>query len=265
MKTLLSLFDYSGNWAYPFARAGWNVILWDIKHTQDMFSTFSDVEQACADFFYENIFDNYGTIDGIIAAVPCTDFAVSGARWWKDKDASGQTDKSIELVWQTLRIIDLCMPDFWCVENPVGRLNSLVPYLADYGPKYFQPYHYGDPYTKKTGLWGEFNFPEPTDIVEPKIYTNSKGKRGSYMWAKLGGKSDKTKELRSVTPKGFAEAFYVANSLNKAVKKYIVSGRNVKYGICEIDVRAENKLEAKLIAQNDYELIEINAVEEYEG
>jgi hypothetical protein len=28
---------------------------------------------------------------------------------------------------------------------------------------------------------------------------------------KLGGKSEKTKELRSMTPLGFAESFYLAN------------------------------------------------------
>lgn len=209
MKTLLSLFDYSGNWALPYQEQGWNVILWDIKHTSDMFSQFSDIEDACADFFYENIFDNYGTVDGIIAAPPCTDFAASGARWWPEKDRMGVTEKSIELVYQTLRIIDLCQPDFWALENPVGRISKLVPELGS--PWYFQPYWFGDPYTKKTGLWGDFNPPEKINEVEPIIFTNSKGKRGSYMWAKLGGKSERTKELRSETPMGFAYAFYESN------------------------------------------------------
>ena len=210
MKTLLSLFDYSGNWAEPYALAGWNVIMWDIKHTTDMYSTFSDINDACAEFFYDEIFDNYGTVDGILAALPCTDFAGSGARWWKEKDDDGRTKTSIDLAYQTLRIIDLCMPDFWVIENPVGRLSKLVPEVGK--PQYFQPYHYGDPYTKKTGLWGDFNFPKPTNIVEPIMYTNSKGQRGSYQWAKLGGKSARTKELRSITPMGFAQAFYQANN-----------------------------------------------------
>lgn len=211
MKTLLSLFDYTGNWAYPFQEAGWNIILWDIKHTQDMYSYFKDVNEACTDFFYEHIFDNYGTVDGILAALPCTDFAGSGARWWKGKDNDGRTRASLELLDQTMRIIDLCEPDFWVIENPVGRINRLVPEMAKYGPRYFQPYQYGDPYTKKTGLWGEFNFPEPTKIVEPIMYEGKNGKKGSYMWAKLGGNSERTKELRSITPEGFAYAFCEAN------------------------------------------------------
>jgi len=227
MKTLLSLFDYTGNWAEPYEAAGWNVILWDIKHTSDMFQTFSDIDDACTEFFYENIFDNFGTVDGILAAPPCTDIAVSGAHCWKDKDKDGRTERSIEMVLQVLRIVDLCEPDFWALENPVGRLNELVPELKEYGPWYFQPHWWGDPYTKKTGLWGNFNKPIKTnnigmfseisknnlDEVEPIMYTSASGKKGSYQWAKLGGKSEKTKELRSTTPMGFANAFYNADSL----------------------------------------------------
>ena len=39
----------------------------------------------------------------------------------------------------------------------------------------------------------------------------SAGKRGSWQWAKLGGKSERTKRLRSQTPRGFALAFAEAN------------------------------------------------------
>jgi hypothetical protein len=202
MKTLLSLFDYSGNWAAPFARAGWNVILWDIKHTSDMFSTFTDVNDACADYFYQNIFDNYGTVDGILAAVPCTEFASSGARWFKDKDADGRTEAAVDLVYQTLRIIDLCMPDFWAIENPVGRMHNLVPEIGK-PLMYFNPCDFGEPYTKKTALYGDFN----TDLIKTPVEPTE----GSKMHRLYGGKSERTKELRSITPPGFSQAFYEAN------------------------------------------------------
>lgn len=202
---ILSLFDFTGQWALPWEEAGHNVILWDIKHSTDMYSRFTNVNDACAEYFYEHIFDNYGTVDGILAAVPCTDFALSGARWWKGKDERGETAKSVELVWQTMRIIDLCRPLFWAIENPVGRLSKLVPEVGD--PWYLQPYWYGDPYCKKTGLWGDFERPEPTNMVEPT--------EGSKMWIKYGGKSERTKELRSVTPMGFARAFYEANKVRE--------------------------------------------------
>lgn len=198
---ILSLFDYTGNWARPYAEKGHDVILWDVKHNPDMYSTFKDINDANATYIHEYIFENYGTVDGILAACPCTDFACSGARWFAEKDARGDTEKSIELVYQTLRIIDLCKPYFWALENPVGRIKTLVPDLGD--PWYFQPYQFGDPYTKKTGIYGNFNHPEPTNIVEPT--------EGSKMWKKYGGKSARTKELRSETPMGFAYAFYEAN------------------------------------------------------
>lgn len=202
MKTLLSLFDYSGNWAAPFADAGWNVILWDIKHTTDLYCTFTNVNDACAEYFYDNIFDNYGTVDGIIAALPCTDFAVSGALWFAQKDANGTTAKSIELAYQTLRIIDLCKPDFWAIEQPVSRLHTLVPAVGK--PKmYFNPCDFGEPYTKKTSLYGQFNTNLKKTPVPPT--------EGSKMWRLYGGKSERTKELRSITPPGFARAFYNAN------------------------------------------------------
>lgn len=202
MKTLLSLFDYTGNWARPFAEGGWNVILWDIKHTCDLYSTFKDINDACADYFYEHIFDNYGTVDGILAALPCTDFAISGARWFKEKDTNGSTQKSIELAYQTLRIIDLCMPDFWALEQPVSRLHNLVPEMGK-PIMYFNPCDFGDPYTKKTALYGNFNTNLKFNKVEPT--------EGSKMHSKYGGKSARTKEMRSITPMGFARAFYEAN------------------------------------------------------
>jgi hypothetical protein len=159
-----------------------------------------------------NVFDSsvlsLGNIHGILAAPPCTDFAVCGAKHFKRKDERGDTRKSVDLVERTLQIINYYKPKFWCLENPVGRLNTLVPYLREYGPRYFQPYHYGDPYRKKTGLWGIYNFPEPTSIVEPVGIR--KGQPDEW-YSKVGGKSEKTKEYRSITPIGFAYAFFNVN------------------------------------------------------
>lgn len=66
---------------------------------------------------------------------------------------------------------------------------------------YFNPCDYGDPYTKKTCLWGMFNIPErnPVEPIE-----------GSKMY--LICPHEKRQEQRSVTPSGFAQAFFEANS-----------------------------------------------------
>jgi len=204
-KTVLSLFDFSGNWSLPYVEAGANVIQVDLKHGIDV------MEIDCA-WLMENVLEDFGTVDGILAAPPCTDFSVSGAQYWPAKDADGRTEKSLEMVRQVLRCVEFLQPDWWAMENPVGRLNTLMPELKEYGPWWFQPCDYGDAYTKKTGLWGRFTPPLPLFIggdnsVDPVRACS----QGSWL-QKLGGKSERTKELRSVTPMGFARAFFAANS-----------------------------------------------------
>lgn len=186
---ILSLFDYSGNWSRPYKEAGYDVYQFDIKLGLDI------LEVTYDDIVNKNVY-------GILAAPPCTDFAGSGAQYWKAKDADGRTDASLKLIDKVLEIVSW-FPElkFWALENPVGRLQKLRPQLGN--PWYFQPHWYGDPWTKKTGLWGKFNRELPRNDVEPD--PNS--------WImKLGGKSERTKELRSMTPPGFAKAFFEANS-----------------------------------------------------
>jgi hypothetical protein len=186
-KTILSLFDFSGNWSKPYRDAGYQVIQIDIKLAMDVMTLDTD---------------DLPEIHGVLAALPCTDFAVSGARWFKAKDADGRTAYSLMLLDRTLEIIDAVAPQWWAMENPVGRIARLRPELG--GPvMYFQPCDFGEPYTKKTGLWGTFNTDMKRTPVEPT--------EGSKMWAKYGGKSERTKAARSLTPMGFSRAFFEAN------------------------------------------------------
>ena len=188
-KTILSLFDHTGYWSTPFIDAGYNVIQVDLKDGVDIMD------------FSPEYFADLGIDDvhGILAACPCTDFAGSGARWWDEKDKDGRTKASIGLVHQTLGIIEHFAPKFWAIENPVGRIQKLTglnkPTLT------FQPHHYGDPYTKKTQLYGKFNPDLPQANVKPT--------EGSRI-IKLSS-SGKGKEDRSTTPSGFAYAFFMAN------------------------------------------------------
>lgn len=186
-KVILSLFDYSGNWPSFYKDAGYDVYSLDIKNGMDILSI--DRRDLPDDVY------------GILAAPPCTDFSGSGAQYWKIKDEDGRTAASLALIDKTLEIISW-YPNltFWALENPVGRLQTLRPALGK--PWYFQPHWFGDPYTKKTGLWGKFNKDLPRCDVEPDPNN----------WImKLGGKSERTKELRSMTPLEFAEAFFLAN------------------------------------------------------
>lgn len=183
---ILSLFDYSGNWPSYYKQAGYDVYQVDVKHDIDILElTRQDLPDK---------------VHGILAAPPCTDFASSGAQYWKQKDLDGRTEASLALVDKTLEIIGWYNPQWWALENPVGRLQKLRPQLGD--PWYFQPHWFGDAYTKKTGLWGKFNRDLPRNPVEPDPQS----------WLmRLGGKSERTKELRSMTPLGFAKSFFLAN------------------------------------------------------
>lgn len=187
-KIILSLFDYSGNWPKYYKENGYDVYQIDLKFGIDI------LELTREDFSFDSV-------HGILAAPPCTDFAGSGAQWWKAKDEDGRTEESLKLIDKTIEIINWFTPEWWALENPVGRLQKLRPQLGQ--PWYFQPFWYGDPYTKKSGLCGKFNKNLPRNEVEPT--------EGSKMWLKYGGKSERTKELRSITPLGFAKAFYLAN------------------------------------------------------
>ena len=198
-RVVLSLFDLSGEWSKPWEEAGYQVYRFDIQADPNV----GDVNNFSTGFFG----DWFGDFDGmdiyaILAATPCTDFAVSGARHFAAKDADGRTVASVKLVHQTLNTIEYFKPAVWAVENPVGRierLGGLPPWRLS-----FDPNHLGDPYTKKTLLWGRFNGDLPVAPVEPT--------EGSKMHKLYGGKSMATKNARSVTPEGFSYGFFMANN-----------------------------------------------------
>lgn len=186
-------------WSGPYREAGYQVIQIDLKLGFDVL----DVDSAALP-----------PIHGVLAAPPCTDFTISGARWWSTKDSDGSTEASLQLIDKTLQIINALDEQqalaWFAIENPVGRLQRLRPQLGK--PRLiWQPWWYGDAYTKRTCLWGRFNENLVRTPVEPEMFETSNGKRGSYMWMRMGGKSDRTKELRSITPPGFARAFFNAN------------------------------------------------------
>ena len=218
-RIIVSLCDYSGNWPKPFSDAGYTVLLFDLKHGDDVIE-YRKVIGAIINVM--NSFAIYGDtpeIVGIMAAPVCTDFSVSGAQYWEAKDADGRTALSLALVDGCLAVInyfDQCENlEFWVLENPVGWLPKLRPGLKSWWWGYFQPHDYAgwleDPraeaYTKKTGLWGRFEGFRQFEKSVPPIRSCS---QGSWI-QKLGGKSEKTKELRSKTPLGFARAFFEAN------------------------------------------------------
>lgn len=214
-KTLISLFDHSGNWSKPYADNGWNVIKVDIKNGLDIM----DWDYGQFDYIRSHPKRTIKNVCGILAAIPCTDFALTGAASFVAKDADGRTAKSIELVNKTIEIINFYNEPayqwdeelFWCVENPMTRMHKLVPELGNlkfrFSPNEFALYSEKpetNQYSKQTWLFGKFNNPIKNEL--PSLIDGLKWKDSKR------GTIDQIKEQRSVTPDGFAKAFYLANN-----------------------------------------------------
>ena len=190
--TVLSLFDYTGVWSEPYREVGATVVQVDIQHGSDVM---------------DPALERLTGVVGILAAPPCTDFANCGARWFAAKDADGRTEASIALVRRTLSLIQFYAPDWWAIENPAGRIHKLIPELG--APRFtFQPYEFGEPYSKATWLWGSFERPTKGPIVKPEGMRNG---QPPAWFSKVGGKSIATKNYRSRTSPGFARAFAASN------------------------------------------------------
>lgn len=183
MPLILDLCGGTGAWSRPYRDAGYDV-----------------VNVTWPDFDVRTVKMPLGDVHGILAAPPCTEFSVSGARWWSGKPPE-LLQEALEVVDACLDIIGSCQPQWWALENPVGRLRKLRRDRLSEPLLIFDPCDYGDPWTKKTLLWGDFNEPEQSPVPGKEYWG----------WRMLGGKSERTKRLRSITPPGFARAFFEAN------------------------------------------------------
>lgn len=213
-KIILDLCSGTGAWSEPYKKKGYHVIRVTLPDC--------DVRDYVPPSF---------EVWGVLAAPPCTEFAVSGARWWKEKEVQRPhlLQEGVEIAEACRRIIEVVRPQWWALENPVGRLKDwLGPYAWT-----FEPWQYGDPWLKRTCIWGTATRPPEQATKKPK------GKRGRWEvsltnhlsptptaeqiaklvrtkmipadWIHRLGPSPDRAMLRSITPPGFAQAFCDAN------------------------------------------------------
>jgi hypothetical protein len=194
---MLSFFDYSTVMAAPWARAGYLCYCIDLQHPPgerpdpedaNIIRVGADINHWLPPRQHEIVFAAFFP--------PCTDLAVSGARWMRDKGI-GKLHQAVGLFFRSQQLAEL----FRCpyiIENPVSTIST---YWRE--PDYtFHPNEFGDPYLKRTCLWVGGGFVMPTKApVKPtegmKLY-----------W--LPPSQDRA-NLRSQTPPGFAEAVFKAN------------------------------------------------------
>ena len=174
-RIILDLCGGTGAWSQPYRDAGYDVRLLTLPIDIRLLHRLDD------------------PIHGILAAPPCTVFANSGARWPR---TDAQMIEGLSVVDACLRAVFIYQPMWWALENPVGELSR---YLGK-PTMYFDPCDYGDPYTKRTGLWGAFNLPKLNPVAPVKKSPIHHMAPGPERAAK-----------RSVTPAGFAHAFFEAN------------------------------------------------------
>src|SRR3990167_1877581 len=233
-KIILDLCGGTGSWSRPYKEAGYDVRLLTLP-----------------DFDVRNWKETWlGTYEapvyGILAAPPCTMFSFARTNAKKPRDLKEGMEcvrACLEIIWSFMEIkqdtVKKTLPlKFWALENPYhGFLKNFLgkPVFT------FDPWEFGDGYQKRTALWGNFVEPKKNPIpmsdkmkklAKPNSYhhtmKNSTNRgRPPSIWAERDLKKFdmlKSKDIhpeafgkfdrqarRSITPAGFADAFYKAN------------------------------------------------------
>jgi site-specific DNA-cytosine methylase len=175
MKVLIAC-EYSGTVRDAFIAQGNDAISCDLLPTDAPGPHYQgDVRDILNDGF-----------DLMIAHPPCTHLAVSGARWFKDKQK--EQAEALDFV----RLLLNAPIDKIALENPISIISSRIRKPS----QIIQPWQFGHGETKATCLWLK-NLPRliPTNIVEGREAKVHRMPPGPDRW-----------KLRSTTYKGIAQA-----------------------------------------------------------
>lgn len=196
---MISCFDRSTVMAQPWADAGYLCYCVDTQHPAGG-ARDGNIIRVGADI--RDWLPPRGDIAFAAFFPPCTDVAVSGARWFKDKGI-GALANALQLFDVSVKLAEWAGAPY-LIENPVSTVSSYWR-KPDYS---FDPCDYGDPYTKRTCLWtgGGFVMPPPQPVAPTE---------GSRMW-RMPPSPDRA-NLRGMTPPGFAEAVFRANRIEKEI------------------------------------------------
>ena len=197
---VLSLCDFTGVMARPWAEAGFECFCVDIRH--EGMRRDGNVTFIGADLLTWLPPPRRYAI--VFAFPPCTNVAVSGARWFREKRLGGLSE-AVDLLEACRRICAWAEAP-WMIENPVSTFSAYwrrpdhVFDPCDFGGYLSPP---GDAYTKKTCLWTGEGFVMPRRPPVSPV-------EGSRMH-RMGPCEDRGHK-RSATPKGFARAVFEANA-----------------------------------------------------
>lgn len=145
----------------------------------------------CRDILYDDW-------DMVIAHPPCTALCVTGNRHYAGTEARREAVEFFRL------FLELPCQRV-CVENPVGVISSAI----RPPDQYIHPYYFGDPVSKKTGLWLK-GLPklEATNVVqvpEPVVFPSGK-KMSRWFYETSCLPHSQREGVRSMTFQGIANA-----------------------------------------------------------
>lgn len=188
MKVLIAC-EYSGIVRSAFEDKGFDATSCDLLETEKP-----------GKHYQGDIFDIlYDDWDLMIAHPPCTHLAVSGARWFKDKQK--EQKEALEFV---KKLLDAPIK-YIALENPVSIISSKIRKPN----QIIQPYQFGHEAQKTTCLWTK-NLPNlmPTNIVgKGEFITYKSGKRHPKWYADaLALPKQERMKVRSKFWPGIAEA-----------------------------------------------------------
>lgn len=207
MNYAVFLFNKTPNMAQYWADAGVLCYLVDIQHPPgerrigNLVYVGADARHWFPPHQHKPVF--------VMCNPPCTDVAVSGARWFPVKGLR-RLAQAIELFAVSKEFCEWAECPY-AIENPVSTISSYWR-KSDYK---FHPWEYAgylaDPEaentTKLTCLWTGGGFIMPDKIPASEPHRND-------CW-KLPPSEDRA-DLRSATPRGFSRAVFVANWKPKA-------------------------------------------------
>lgn len=208
MSVVISLCDFTGNMVKPWVSAGHTAYLVDPQHVithEDgpITKLAMTVEQAAPELGHIIRTED---VAAVFAFPPCTDMAVSGARWFERKRLADPLFQARAVaVAEQCRILGMTSGAPWMIENPVSILSSVWGQPRHtFHPADYTGWEPDDNYVKRTCLWtgGGFRMPAPYragGLPDPdsRIHRAPPGPQRA--------------NFRSATPMGFARAVYEAN------------------------------------------------------
>ncbi|WP_114729228.1 Dcm methylase [Vibrio cholerae] len=228
LNKAIFLYDRSGLMAQPWLDAGYECWCFDGQHQPGVKRDGNLVKVGI--WFYPVGIEYQSAIirdlvgDGVklVFGFPeCTDLTVAGAKHWQAKrEMNPKFQEEAKALCDLVRYVGESVDSPWAFENPVGALSTIyrkpdftfhpcdyAGYLPeeDAHPIYPEIYPSRDRYNKNTCIWHGNGFVEPEKRKIEPLFKDNPG------WKKCGGKSVRTKNIRSATPRGFAKAVFEFN------------------------------------------------------